>query len=174
MAGSSSGAPPITPASASRQDAPPPTIAIEAGVDNLAAVRAFVRAHAAAAGAGDEAMADLVQAVDELVCNVVEHGYAGRPGRVEVEVVREPATLGFRVRDDAPPFDPRSVPDPRLDLPLRERPLGGMGVHLARDLTDEFDHRILPTGGNEVTVRKRLRIATEGTDDGHHDRATER
>ena len=44
----------------------------------------------------------------------------------------------------------------------------------ARALTDGFDHRILPTGGNEVTVRKRLRIATEGTDDGHHDGATKR
>ncbi|MDQ3127636.1 MAG: ATP-binding protein, partial [Chloroflexota bacterium] len=147
----------------------PPFIAIEAGVDHLAAVRAFVRQQAAAAGADDETTADLVQAVDELVCNVVEHGYAGRPGRIEVASLQTADDLAFRIRDDAPTFDPRTVPEPPLDLPLAQRRLGGMGVHLARDLTDGFDHRILPTGGNEVTVRKRLRIATEGTDDGHHD-----
>lgn len=149
-------------------------ITIEARVDHLAAVRAFVREQAGAAGADDETIADLVQAVDELVCNVVEHGYAGLPGQIEIASLRTADDLAFRIRDDAPPFDPRTVPEPDLDLPLAQRRLGGMGVHLARDLTDGFDHRILPSGGNEVTVRKHLRIATEGTDDGHHDRTTER
>jgi serine/threonine-protein kinase RsbW len=154
------------------RDAPPAaSITIHAGLDHLAAVRAFVRAQTTPAGADAEATADLVQAVDELVCNILEHGYAGGPGDVEVAFLRSPGMLAFRIRDDAPPFDPRTVPEPPLDLPLAQRRLGGMGVHLARTLTDGFDHRILPTGGNEVTVRKVLRPATEGTDDGHHDRA---
>jgi anti-sigma regulatory factor (Ser/Thr protein kinase) len=141
----------------------PPTIAIEAGVDQLAVVRAFVRAQSALARADDETTADLVQAVDELVCNVVEHGYGGRPGAIEVAALRADGEIAFRIRDAAPPFDPRSLPTPPLDLPLARRRLGGMGVHLARTLTDGMDHRILPTGGNEVTVRKRLRrTATEG------------
>ena len=117
---------------------------------------------------------DLVQAVDELVCNVVGHGYAGRPGTVEVAFLETAAELAFRIRDHAPPFDPTAVPEPRLDLPLAARRLGGMGVHLARTLTDGFDHRILPGGGNEVTVRKRRRTPTGEASDGHHDRPTER
>jgi len=156
---------------------PPPSITIEAGVDQLAGVRAFVRSRIAAAGGDEETTTDLVQAVDELVCNVVEHGYAGRPGSIEVAFVETPDDLGFRIRDDAPPFDPTSVPEPPLDQPLGQRRLGGMGVHLARALTDEFRHRILPTGGNEVTVRKRRRPrtgpSTGDATDGHHDRATE-
>ena len=150
-----------------------PTITIQAGVDHLAAVRAFVRTHVAAAGGGDETSADLVQAVDELVCNVIGHGYDGRPGEVEVAFVESPEELGFRIRDDAHPFDPTAVPEPPLDLPLSKRRLGGMGVHLARALTDGFDHRILPTGGNEVMVRKRRRPTTGGATDGDHDRPTE-
>lgn len=145
-------------------------ITIAAGVDQLAGVRAFVRAQAAAAGADDETIADFVQAVDELVCNVVGHGYAGRPGRVEIAFLETSDSLAFRIRDDAPPFDPTTVPQPPLDVPLERRRLGGMGVHLARTLTDGFDHRILPTGGNEVTVRKRRRATTGETRDGHHDR----
>ena len=141
----------------------PPSIVIRAGVDQLAAVRAFVRAQSALAVADEETTADLVQAVDELVCNVVEHGYAGQPGEVVVAALTGDREIAFRIRDAAPAFDPRSVPTPALDLPLGERRLGGMGVHLARTLTDGMDHRILPTGGNEVTVRKRLRrTAAEG------------
>jgi serine/threonine-protein kinase RsbW len=147
----------------------PPTITIAAGVDHLAGVRSFVRAHVAAAGGDAETTSDLVQAVDELVCNIVGHGYAGRPGTVEVAFIETPGEIGFRIRDNAPPFDPRSVPEPPLDQPLGRRKLGGMGVHLARTLTDGFDHRILPTGGNEVIVRKRRRPSTGEASDGHHD-----
>ena len=154
--------------------ADPATITIQAGLDELVAVRAFVRRHVAAAGGDDEMTTDLVQAVDELVCNVIGHGYGGRPGSVEVAFVETPAELAFRIRDDAPPFDPTGVPEPPLDLPLARRRLGGMGVHLARTLTDGFDHRILPAGGNEVTVRKRRRRITGDASDGHHDRPTER
>jgi serine/threonine-protein kinase RsbW len=153
---------------------PPTTIAIDASLGELAAVRTFVRQHVAAADGDETLMTDLVQAVDELVCNVIQHGYDGRPGRVEVAAVSRGDELAFVIRDDAPPFDPRTVPEPPLDLPLNRRPLGGMGIHLARALTDGLDHRILPTGGNEVTVRKRLRSATEGSGDGHHDRPAER
>ena len=144
-----------------------------AGAASLAPIRAFVREQLATVGADRETVDDLVQAVDELVCNVIEHGYAGRPGDIEVAFVRSPDEVVFRIRDDAPPFDPTSVPEPPLHVPLAERKLGGMGVHLARSLTDGFDHRILPSGGNEVTVRKRWRTAREASD-GHHDGSTER
>ena len=150
-----------------------PAITIVATVDELARVRAFVREHVAAAGGDDEQAADLVQAVDELTCNVVTHGYAGRPGPIEVAYLDEKDSIGFRIRDEAPAFDPTAVPEPPLDLPLSRRRLGGMGVHLARTLTDAFDHRILPGGGNEVTIRKRRRTAREASD-GHHDGSTER
>jgi serine/threonine-protein kinase RsbW len=152
------------------------TIAADAG--RLAEGRAFVRALAASVDADEETTSDLVQAVDELACNVIEHGYRHAPGEIELEGSVDGETIVVRLRDTAPPFDPRSVPAPRLDLPLAHRPFGGMGIHLARTLTDAMDHRILPGGGNEVTVTKRLRPVADGTaregDDGHHDRATER
>jgi serine/threonine-protein kinase RsbW len=138
-------------------------------------VRAFVREQVAAAGGDTTTAADLVQAVDELVANVIEHGYAGRPGEVEVTFAALPDAFELRIRDAAASFDPTRVPEPRLDLPLEQRPLSGMGVHLARALTDAFDHRILPSGGNEVTVRKlRTRTGTREASDGHHDRPAER
>jgi serine/threonine-protein kinase RsbW len=151
---------------------PDSSITIDAEVGRLADIRAFVRARVGANGGDATTTADLVQAVDELVCNVIEHGYAGRPGLVEVAFELQPETFVVRIRDAAPPFDPGSVPEPRLDLPLDTRPLGGMGVHLARTLTDGLDHRILPSGGNEVTVRKlRGGTATGEARDGHHDRS---
>ncbi|HET9615235.1 MAG TPA: ATP-binding protein [Candidatus Limnocylindrales bacterium] len=135
------------------------TIRLDAAVEKLADVRAFVRAFATDAGADEETESDLVQAVDELACNVIEHGYRGTAGSLEVAIDRVDDSIRVRLRDSAPAFDPRTVPEPRLDLPLEQRPLGGMGIHLARALTDRIDHRILPEGGNEVVVTKRIRPA---------------
>jgi anti-sigma regulatory factor (Ser/Thr protein kinase) len=124
---------------------------------DLAPIRAFIRETTHSDGANDEAVGDLVQAVDELVCNVIEHGYGqGVTGPVEVRVQHDAARIVITIVDSAPPFDPTGHPTPDLTLPLEQRPFGGMGVHLARTLTDGMRHRILPGGGNEVTLEKRI------------------
>ena len=129
-----------------------------AGSGDLAEIRAFIREETRHDGEDEEAVGDLVQAVDELVCNVIEHGYGhGKTGPVEVTLERpEDGHIVIRIVDEAPPWDPTQHPEPDLTLPLERRPLGGMGVHLARTLTDAMRHRILPEGGNEVTLEKRI------------------
>ena len=149
-------------------------LAVPAELVRLAEIRAFVRRQMAGLGADDETTADLVQAVDELVSNVIEHGYQGAAGAVEIDLAGADGTATIRIRDGAPPFDPTTVPTPPLDLPLERRPLGGMGVHLARTLTDGMDHRILPSGGNELTIRKALPDRPRSEEpDGHHDHPTD-
>jgi anti-sigma regulatory factor (Ser/Thr protein kinase) len=126
---------------------------VPAEVGQLARVRAFVRSVAARLGANPAPIADVVQAVDECVTNSIVHGYSGRPGTVEVELERHGRDLVVRLRDSAPPFDPTVVPAPNLNLPLNLRPLGGMGVFLARDLTDTMSYRRTDEG-NELTLIK--------------------
>ena len=58
------------------------------------------------------------------------------------------------LQDDAPPFDPTRVPDPRLDLPLEERPLGGLGVYIMRKHSDVMSYRRTSAGLNELTLVK--------------------
>lgn len=155
------------PASAEPPGAPaggPQVLVVPARLDRLAAVRGFVRAELAAVGAEGEAADDLVQAVDESVTNVIEHGYAGASGEVQVELSCRPWRAIVRIRDAAPAFDPTVVPAPDTAATLAERPLGGMGVHLARVLTDEMSHRILPGGGNELTLVKMLAPRGGGPD----------
>ena len=52
---------------------------IDADVDRLAQVRAFVRDAVGSFGGSNRAEDDLVQAVDEVTCNVMLHGYDGKP-----------------------------------------------------------------------------------------------
>jgi anti-sigma regulatory factor (Ser/Thr protein kinase) len=139
------------------------TLRIPADTDRLAAVRSFLRETAAARGVRPDAVPDVVQAVDESVCNIIVHGYRGEPGYVEIGVDREGDDLVVRLRDQAPAFDPTSVPAPDLELPLEARRPGGMGVHLARQLMDEVRHRVPPGSGNELRLVKRDAFAAATT-----------
>ena len=105
---------------------------------------------------GNEDVAgDLVLAVNEAVTNSLLHGYDGQPGMVAISVEADGDDLFVRLIDNAPPFDPTSVPPPDITLPLEDRPLGGRGVHRMRQLSDELTYRFPETGENELTFVKR-------------------
>jgi serine/threonine-protein kinase RsbW len=128
------------------------TLRIEADLSNLAVIRRFVDETATALEASPEAIYGLTLAVDELVTNIIVHGYRGQGGSVEIEMAKEGDSLVVRLRDQAPPFDPTTVPPPDLSVALDERPLGGLGIYLARQFMDEVIHRVTPQGGNEMTL----------------------
>ncbi|WP_372404655.1 ATP-binding protein [Streptomyces luteireticuli] len=108
---------------------------------SLQAVARFALDLAALAGLPDEAAYRLRLAADELATNVVVHGYRGREGELRLEGGVDPDTVWLRLEDDAPRFDPRDGHrPPQTDLPLEQRPIGGLGVHLALTALDDFSH----------------------------------
>jgi serine/threonine-protein kinase RsbW len=129
---------------------------VPARLENLAVIRGFVRLTGMTLGVDHEEITSIVLAVDEASTNIVVHGYQGRAGTIEVEVERENNTLIVRLRDRAPGFDPTTAQSPDLSVPLEERPIGGMGIHLIRQAMDEVRYRALPGGGNELTLTKQV------------------
>jgi anti-sigma regulatory factor (Ser/Thr protein kinase) len=132
----------------------PRSIEIEARLERLAELRAFVREAAGALDATDDCIVDLVQAVDEAATNIVRHGYAGASGPIGVDVGPCVAGICVTIRDRAPRFDPASVPEPDMTA-TRIRP-GGMGIHLIRAATDVVRHADRPGGGNVLTLERTL------------------
>jgi serine/threonine-protein kinase RsbW len=132
--------------------APERSVRVPSDLSRLSAVRDLVRAVAKEADASDACTADLVQAVDEAATNSIIHGYADDPGWVEVTVKATDGRLIVTIADDAPPFDPTSVPTPDLTVHPMERRPGGMGVMLARMCVDEMTYRPRPGGGNILTL----------------------
>ena len=81
-------------------------------------------------------------ALDELLANTSAHGFAGREnGAVTVEVELRPDRVAVTLTDDGRPFDPFAVPAPDTALPLEQRQLGGVGIHLVRQMMDEVSYQ---------------------------------
>ncbi len=66
---------------------------------SLSRIRRFVEDAAIDLGADPTVVPDVIQAVDESVTNIIEHGYRDAPGIVEVEVRVTPGTLVVQLRD---------------------------------------------------------------------------
>jgi anti-sigma regulatory factor (Ser/Thr protein kinase) len=130
-----------------------------ADLDDLAAIRELVESSSVAAGGDPDLVADLVLAVNEAVCNIITHGYQNEPGSVEVIVEQTDHDLLVRLRDEAPPFDPTTVPTPDVTRPLEIRRLGGMGVHMMRQFTDELSYGQTADELNELVMVKHNVIA---------------
>src|SRR6266581_2329941 len=108
-----------------------------------------------AAGLSAPVIFDLQLAANEIVTNVILYGYDDeREHPIVVRLVANAGEVEIEVEDDGRPFDPSSAPAPRLDLPLEERPLGGLGVHLARRVTDAIEYR-RQDDRNILRMRKR-------------------
>lgn len=144
------------PASPDRPDRGPRTLRVPAELGRLGAVRELVRSAAGEAAASEACTADMVQAVDEAATNVIVHGHRGRPGWVEVTVATDDERFVVTIEDDAPSFDPTTVPEPDLSVHPGERRPGGMGVLLARLCVDEMTYRPRPGGGNILTLVRRF------------------
>lgn len=91
--------------------------------------------------------------LDELWVNVVH--YSGATGDVEVSLDADADEVRLEIADDGRPFDPLSeAVEPDLDAALEERPIGGLGIFLVREMMDELHYR-REDGKNRLAMVKR-------------------
>jgi len=98
--------------------------------------------------------------MEEVLANVISYGY-GDNQRHEIVVRADlrDGELVIEVEDDGRPFNPLQIPPPDLERPLERRKIGGLGLHLVRELTNSiaYDRK---GDKNRLVVRKKI----EGTD----------
>ncbi len=99
----------------------------------------------------------MLVALDEIVVNAVTHGATpGASGvRVTVEGSLEPDRLVVAVRDSGRPFDPFALASPDTTLSVEDRPIGGLGIYLVRQMMDEVQYS-RRDNQNEVVLIKHL------------------
>ena len=89
----------------------------------------------------DELLFPFELALEEVFMNVAMHG-GDEQGHATVwlELDRADGRLNLSLSDDGRAFDPLALPTPDLDAPLEERPAGGLGVYLVREMMDDVSY----------------------------------
>ena len=81
--------------------------------------------------------------VDELVSNLLLHAHtqSGQDLLIEVELDRMDDRLRLCLRDNGQPFNPLEAPAADVASELENRPIGGLGLHLVRQLASHLSYR---------------------------------
>jgi anti-sigma regulatory factor (Ser/Thr protein kinase) len=131
----------------------------------LAAARSMVGTVAQRMGFNEVQCGQISLAVDEAICNIINHGYDRNPdGRIWVSVwPLSDARPGIRIvmEDEARQVDPETIKSRNLD---DVRP-GGLGVHIIREAMDEVTYEKRAGRGMRLTVVKLLTETDSETDD---------
>lgn len=94
--------------------------------------------------------------LEELALNVMTHGRDGGARNLEIILASAAEALTIELFDDGRQFDPiEEAPEFAAELPIEQRPIGGVGVHLVRTLVDSMSYRY-EQGRNHVTLKMPL------------------
>ncbi|MDA5095756.1 SpoIIE family protein phosphatase [Aliiroseovarius sp. KMU-50] len=98
-----------------------------------------------ASALGDDASAVATKAqliLDEIGSNVVNHAAkrSDTPVEIIVEVSGTTAELTLEISDTSPAFDPATAPEPDTSLSVEERVIGGLGLHVVRNISKTFSY----------------------------------
>lgn len=91
-------------------------------------------------------------AIDEIVSNCVKYGYDdSAEHHIDLELSIAGEWMTIAITDDGHFFNPLEHPEPDMSLPVEERPIGGLGIHLLRKMADHIEYE-------RSFERNRLRI----------------
>jgi len=114
----------------------PPCVRRTFPLAELGEAVAFVRAEAKLGNA--KQLARLLNAADEMLSNIVN--YSG-VSAFTVSVENVPGRCRVTVSDGGTPYNPLTHADPDTHAPLQERPLGGLGILMAKRLVASVTYR---------------------------------
>jgi serine/threonine-protein kinase RsbW len=76
--------------------------------------------------------------LEEVISNIVEHGYQRQPGRLSIELHYDHQAFSVVIEDGGKPFDPTQAVTPHTDGTLASRREGGFGLPLVNGLMDDI------------------------------------
>ena len=130
---------------------------IEAAVENLPEVLAFIEEHLEAADCPPKALMQITVAAEEVFVNIAHYAYTPEIGKavVRVEVSGDPVTVSLTFIDHGVPYDPMVREDPDVTLSAEERQVGGLGIFLVKNTMDDVNYEYRD-GQNILTLKKGL------------------
>ena len=137
------------------------TLALWNDTAELVRLESFISGYCEQHGISPSIAMELNLVAEECFVNVVEHGFddqARHQIQVALELVTDVVTI--TVEDEGVAFDPLSAPEFDPKTPIEQRRVGGLGIHLVRNLMDEVKYQ-RTDGKNRLTMRKSLLQAAD-------------
>ncbi len=122
-----------------------------AKLDELLRLKSYVDSLSDKFGIDETKSLQVRLVLEEAVSNVINYSEADA---VDIHsCTDEQGVLVITIKDNGNPFDPTQVPSADAEMPLEDRPLGGWGIELMRQMSDGLEYR-REDGYNILTIRE--------------------
>jgi anti-sigma regulatory factor (Ser/Thr protein kinase) len=107
----------------------------------------------------DESLSYLINlAIEELFTNMVKYN-SQNPNPILIQLSKEKNTLVVSMTEfDTEPFDIKKARSYDHNQSLKDRPIGGLGIHLVKNMVDTIEYTY-ENRNSTITLVKRLRKA---------------
>ena len=125
---------------------------------DIARVNQVFEEFATKEGLPDRVRRSIKLVFDELLNNIITYAFSDDDDDVhdlEVRVESTSTAISVSISDDGHPFDPLALEAPDVSLPIDERKIGGLGIHLVRQMMDEVSY-VRRDERNVVVLTKKL------------------
>ena len=132
-------------------------LTIDATIENITQVTAFVDEQLEALGCPLKAQMQIDIAIDELFGNIAHYAYTPEigPATVRVEVQQDPLAVVVSFIDNGIPYDPLAKEDPDVALSAEDREIGGLGIYMVKKSMDEITYEY-KDGQNILRIKKAI------------------
>ena len=131
------------------------TLNLNNKVSEITKLNAFVKSATTALNMETGLANQIKLAVEEAVTNIIDYAYQnGTEGNISVTIEADESRIRFIITDSGAEFDPTSVSKADTTLSVEERPIGGLGVFLVRNLMDSINYEHVD-GKNVLRMEKR-------------------
>ncbi len=121
----------------------------------IEALALAVESFAAANNLPEQMVFQVNLCLDELLTNTISYGFPqGGEHEITVEIVLQGGALVITTHDGGLAFNPLERAEADTSQGIEERPVGGLGIHLVRNMMDEIEYR--RESGQNVLVMKKL------------------
>ena len=130
---------------------------LDADLERLNDVIDFVTERLERAGSGELEKNQIQLAVEELFVNIASYAYGPEGGKASIRICTggEPVKAWITLTDSGMAFDPLNAKTPDITLSVEERPIGGLGVYMVRQMMDSVTYEY-KDGKNVLTIEKTL------------------
>ena len=140
-----------------KEEKPVKEMTVDATVENIPAVTAFVEAELDRLDCPGKARMQIDVAIDEIASNIAQYAYEDKTGPLTVRFVFEEdtRTVTLTFLDKGMPYNPLEKTDPDVSLAAEDRPTGGLGIFLVKKTMDQVAYAY-KFNQNILTLQKKI------------------
>lgn len=117
------------------------TLTLQNRMEDIEKVHAFLGTLQNDMGLDDSLAMQLNLALEEVVANCIMYAYKDATNQpISIKARLHDHVLTFTVVDYGVPFDPTAKEDPDINLSAEDRPIGGLGLFLVKQIMDHVEY----------------------------------